>query len=481
MSGQAAAWQRGLVWSWSLAVAIGLGLTIGGRGFDDPYVTYRYAEQIAAGHGMVYNLGERVLSTTSPLYALLLVPGIWLGLAPPLFSLALGSTALVAGGLALWRLGQQSGTPLVGAAGLLLYPLFPGLIETLGIEMVVQAAFILWAAVAWHAGRVHAAASLLALATLLRADALLAVPLWAGLRLFECWQAGQRGRALWAGLPWSALWLYLGLLLPWIIFGLLYFGSPIPTTLATKQIQGQMAISQDFLLQFGTRLLDYWALWPYRFLIGAALIGLWSAFRQPGWRLLSWWGLLYTLAYGWLGVSAYFWYYVPPVIVVLIAASHGCAIVGRWLAARLPAPAQRLALVGLLILPLLQIPSVIALAQTHDPRLGLNRAAGEWLAANSAPDAKVGTLEVGIIGYYAQRPIVDFAGLIQPEVALALTPDATYNDAAQRAFTLYQPDYLVVRIGSLDGFLANVAEQCKPQIRFFSSSSPTFQLMIYRC
>ncbi|MDQ6739848.1 MAG: hypothetical protein M3021_05655, partial [Actinomycetota bacterium] len=39
---------------------------------DDSYITYRYAQNLPAGHGLVFNLGERVLSTTTPLYTLLL-------------------------------------------------------------------------------------------------------------------------------------------------------------------------------------------------------------------------------------------------------------------------------------------------------------------------------------------------------------------------------------------------------------------------
>src|SRR5512135_873184 len=39
---------------------------------DDPFITYRYALNLIGGNGFVYNAGERVLSTTTPLYALFL-------------------------------------------------------------------------------------------------------------------------------------------------------------------------------------------------------------------------------------------------------------------------------------------------------------------------------------------------------------------------------------------------------------------------
>jgi 4-amino-4-deoxy-L-arabinose transferase-like glycosyltransferase len=43
---------------------------------DDAYITLRYARNRAHGQGFVYNPGERVLGTTTPLYTLLLVPGV---------------------------------------------------------------------------------------------------------------------------------------------------------------------------------------------------------------------------------------------------------------------------------------------------------------------------------------------------------------------------------------------------------------------
>ena len=36
--------------------------------YDDPFITYRYAENLGEGLGFVYNPGERVLSTTTPLF-----------------------------------------------------------------------------------------------------------------------------------------------------------------------------------------------------------------------------------------------------------------------------------------------------------------------------------------------------------------------------------------------------------------------------
>lgn len=39
---------------------------------DDQFIIFRYVNNIISGHGFVYNIGERVLGSTTPLYTLLL-------------------------------------------------------------------------------------------------------------------------------------------------------------------------------------------------------------------------------------------------------------------------------------------------------------------------------------------------------------------------------------------------------------------------
>lgn len=145
------------------------------RGFDDPFITYRYAANIAAGHGFVYNDGERVLSTTTPLYTLLLSGAAWLGFDIPLTSNAIGCLALALGGLALYGLARAYQQPLVGWVGLLCYPTFPLMVATLGGEMAFYVGCILWSWLYYERKRFTIAAILCALATLTRADGVLVV------------------------------------------------------------------------------------------------------------------------------------------------------------------------------------------------------------------------------------------------------------------------------------------------------------------
>jgi hypothetical protein len=109
--------------------------------YDDPFITNRYSTNLARGLGFAYNGGERVLSTTTPLFAVLLASlyPIWSDL-PHLASL-IGAFSLTLGGVFLWLLGRSWETPAVGWAGRFLYPTFPLLLTTLGSEMPVFQVF----------------------------------------------------------------------------------------------------------------------------------------------------------------------------------------------------------------------------------------------------------------------------------------------------------------------------------------------------
>jgi hypothetical protein len=121
--------------------------------------------------------------------------------------------------------------------------------------------------------------------------------------------------------------------------------------------------------------------------------------------------------------------------------------------------------------------------QYPDPRYAIYHAVGGWLEANTPLNASVGALEVGIIGYYAQRPMVDFAGLIQPDIGSHLTTSTTYEDAALWAVERYHPDYLVLPQSVLPGLeQAYAAKDCAPIISFDGRDYGYSQnMVIYSC
>lgn len=122
-------------------------------------------------------------------------------------------------------------------------------------------------------------------------------------------------------------------------------------------------------------------------------------------------------------------------------------------------------------------------AQTNDLRYGVFRSVGEWLAEHTPPGASVGALEIGVIGYYAGRPVVDFAGLVQPDVAPHLAGSDSYEGAAQWAMERYRPDYLVLREKLFPDLEAGyVARYCR-EVQNFPADSAAYpwSISIYAC
>jgi hypothetical protein len=100
-------------------------------------------------------------------------------------------------------------------------------------------------------------------------------------------------------------------------------------------------------------------------------------------------------------------------------------------------------------------------------RYRVYREIGDWLYKNTPKNALIGTLETGTIGYFAKRPIVDFAGLLQPEVAYQLRSDTGYNDAAKWVVNHYHPDYLIFQAGVYTELIENyIGQYCSMIMRF---------------
>lgn len=454
--------------------------------YDDPFVTYRYANNLVEGFGMVYNPGERVLSTTTPLFTLLLasLSGAWTSL--PILANAVGALSLMAGALFLWDLSRSWIAPFVGWVGLLFYPTFPLLVKSLGSETPLYLAFCLGMISFYARDRYIWTGVLAALAFLTRPDGIVLGLVLAldylkrtavrhqsdgvsdensqlqlgvnphGVGVFQ-------GKPRSFNIPWKAIIIFFGLALPWYAYAWIQFGSPVPATLAAKQYQGSMAISEGFSRGLFTIVGDYLTIWHYWLLAFLATGGLVYLIKKaPQWVVFISWMVVYFLGYSILGVSRYFWYYAPLVPGFLILVGLGAEGLSRmagfiqnetrrWRNGQLFSQSHRWGfyLTGgiLFILFIAQIGYLEQVRTAPDGRYVVYREIGEWLQAYTDPEDKVGALEVGILGYYSGRHMIDFAGLIQPEVAIQLSQQDGYENAALWAIKNYQPEYLVLRDG----------------------------------
>ncbi len=464
-----------LAWISLASVAAVLGLAFRDLAVDDAFVTYRYAFNLAHQQGYVYNSGTAMLSTTAPFYGLLLAFFAALGFDIPTISNFVSAVSIGASGMLLYGVGRRHGRRRLGWMAGILYVLNPLLWLSLGMETDFLLALVLAAFAADDYGMPGVAGLALGAAFVTRYDA--ALP--AAILFFQHLWSSPRSAVKMAGMGVLAA-------APVVIFLTLTFGSPLPITLLAKRAQNLLGVTGFYagtgFVQGLLILLHGWfeQTWLYAF-SGAALVGgLSVAIRREQWVLpYALWACAHVVAYIFLGSAPYYWYYAPlvPAVVWLIAlaAEWGLGIkerrleIGeRRLKNRVPSRISDLqslisnrnlqsAFSNLLFL-LALAPFVFSLAvmwhakegslpdSTSDaskvlpePKVDVYRRVGEWVAANAPPTATLGATEIGVIGYYARRDVVDFLGLLQPDVAGALAR----GDPSWALFA-YQPDYIAL-------------------------------------
>ncbi|MEY4374718.1 MAG: hypothetical protein RL760_885, partial [Candidatus Eisenbacteria bacterium] len=89
--------------AWVVALLLCAGLAWPLRAYvtDDTFIHLQYARHLAAGDGFVFNPGEHVYGSTSPLWVMALAAGMAMGVEGLLVSKILGALATLAA-LFLW-------------------------------------------------------------------------------------------------------------------------------------------------------------------------------------------------------------------------------------------------------------------------------------------------------------------------------------------------------------------------------------------
>jgi len=438
-------------------------------GYDDPFITYRYSKNLANGFGFVYNLDQKNLSTTTPFFTIILAIVYKITGNIPQAAVFIGSFCIAISGLIFFRLSKIWNVEWVGYSGLFLYPTFPLVISTLGSETPLYIALILLTFLSYFQNRYIPTAIFSSLTVLTRPDGLI-VPVL----LFTHYLIAHKPFHKKAILSVILFVLITG---SWFIFSWFYFHDPLPVTLSVKQSQAKMEISQKFAEGLLTIAKPYFrSLYPVALFLSA--IGLINAFiRKRAALLFLSWAFLYFSAYSILGVSRYFWYYAPLVsgFVVLVGLGFD------WLGNRTKT-LKFFLLILLIALFVIQVRDIWKIHSTPDSRLVIYREVGEWINENTRSDTMVGILEVGIVGYYANRTMIDFAGLIQPSVSKIFSPQSTYQDAAIWTIRNFHPSIIVLHEGLFPEVENLIANNCNIKATFSGSdfNYPT-NINLYEC
>lgn len=424
-----------------------------GSSHDDAYITFRYAANFARGEGLVYNLGDEVLGTSAPLYALVLgMLGLPNPEAIPAIGEAISALGLAGVALALYTLARAAGHPLGGLLSGILVIGHPWLHASFGDEMLVQAAMVLWAIVLYRAERDIAAAALLGLAVLVRPDSLVAVGVIGAHYVYVRRKFTIRPAAAFAAV-----------VTPFALLAWATYGSPFPETLAAKQARRDSGFWDPFVFEWLKKTHRFFfGSWNRHHLFGPevqlltkgilgalGLAGLATLTAHRFWLLPLAWILTLTLSWQVADVPMYFWYVVPTMIALMMLAGSG-ASVGLEAASRLirkrsvPPIARAGVLAGAGIAMVVLAAGLVDNAQARfgkgEPSRPVYSDAGRWLSKNTPANATVGYHEIGYLGFHSRRTIVDPLGLVTP----AAIPHVARGQLTW-AFLTFRPDYLVQR------------------------------------
>jgi hypothetical protein len=416
--------------------------TIGETGYplDDAWIHQTYARNLAQTGQWAFVPGEPSAGSTSPLYTLLLSVGYVLGVPHLVWSTLLGGAALALAGLLAARLAEHllpDVATIGGWAGLatvlawhLIWAGASGMETQLFATLTLLLVWLAWRELDGRGPALPPAFGRGALLGLVCAAATLTRPEGAGL-------VGLLGLLMWAALPpkdwrrtlaWSlgvvAGWL-VGMI-PGALLNLSLGGSILPNTASAKQAENAILLT----ISYPGRVINL--LFPL--IAGGQLLLI------PGMVVMA----VAVIRRSLKDRSA---------ILLLAPVLWAAALIGLY-AARLPAPYQhgRYVIPALPHLILFGVTGTALIWRTGRGSLGgrvlswvLALTAGllfglfvfiggqqyardvqiiqsemvvtaHWLADNIPPDDLLAVHDIGAVGYFAPRPILDLAGLVSPEV-----------------------------------------------------------------
>lgn len=414
---------------------------------DDAFISFRYAQNLVAGNGLVYNVGERVEGYTNFLWTMLAALVLALGLDLVFWTYVAG----VVLALAILLLTYGVARRLLGPAWALVAALFVATSQSLllytargaGLETGLFTLLALGSSalyLRWRSGRRRSDAILsgagFALTSLTRPEGVLLIGLTAlhlvmttddQRRLPACagMDDGRRNvRRRWSIVRGPLAYLlgaFLLIFLPYFLWRVSYYGDLLPNTFYAKtgggvrQVLRGLEYAGKFALVFGGPLLL--AIFVPLVRNRQAVVSDWR-----GYLLLL--GGVYTAYIVVVGGDHFPGdrFFVPLVPWFALLMAGGLAELYAW--CRMYAVVWRVAPVALALMLLVYGPYALhrsaafnTVIAGNDESVWIWRELGWWLHDHAAPDESVAALGAGAIAYYSDRTVIDLLGLTDRHIA----------------------------------------------------------------
>jgi hypothetical protein len=380
---------------------------------DDGLIYARFLSHALNGQGLVFNVGEHVNALTSPLFTYLLLGVSWLLKGRVLIAEhLLFAVTFFGASLLAERMVPLSGLLISSTAYFYIL---------IGLETTTFLLLLMLTARAYADKRYNWLPILVVLSLLCRFEAGLFIPLLAWLLWRE-----RKAPKLIAFLP------AIALVLLYLLLNHHWYGAYLPNSATSKLGQARSG---------------FWGHWPWSFFNVAWLLKKGGAFHGTAFLIPP---VLVLCVFGWdkmrrnrfgqlitpfilalfafyvlFNIPAYHWYYAPIVFMVILYAVYGM-------------PQNK---VGHVIVACCVLICLVQ-ASLYLPRLTLVMDyvnVSQWINANTPPDATVEAAEIGTIGWYTHRKVIDILGLTDPKNAVHIEHGDVTSWLRED-----HPDYIVV-------------------------------------
>ena len=254
-----------------------------------------------------------------------------------------------------------------------------------------------------------------------------------------CWTQPREARRILLDAG-TFLLTFLIVISPWIVFNLRFSHRPFPNTISAKFMQYGYPWSLWKSVKYVWDVLIYFLNGPLLLLVPSAVFTIYKTIRT---RDVSY---LYPVAWSVTLVGLYAValpaiydhgrYLIPLIPLVIIYGVDGLAqILKSFVHSRLLRSVVWLSVFG--TASLLWINGASDYAYRIQLFNLVHMPAAQWINANVSQDAVIATHDIGIIGYYTERQIVDLAGLVTPEIVPIMDEPQKLADFLQKRDVTY--------------------------------------------
>ncbi len=443
-----------------------------GHMWEDFFITFKYSKNLCEGNGLVYEKGEKVHGFTSPLGTLLpafchLVTGansfekaIWL------FRILFCIPAFAAAGVFVLLVFLRDNTihkltPAVFAGLLFIAETKSVMFSVNGMETALMLFFLSWSFYLMSREKIDWFQNGIAWGGLMwtRPDSCVYIAALA--TAFFIFGFERRKTFVITVLKSSAVTALI--YLPWFLWAWHYYGSPVPNTVIAKKGMFAAVGALEMFKNMIARL-PYTTSWIYApvypqfegwnplVYIFSSLVGVfafiywlipYSAHDRMG-RAASFVFFIISIYFAYMPFP-YPWYFPPAAMIGIIVLVRGIFTFSK----HFKKEENRVAVPVLCLFGIFILMSVSLLMSSYEMMMqqkyienGTRRQIGEWLKRNSAKTDRIYVEALGYIGYFSERKMLDFPGLVSPEV-VKLVKDERLNYAT--VIDKLKPEWVIAR------------------------------------